>query len=286
MNNQVNLNNPRAQAIRALRESIPADSWSANAKYIAQLRSQIKRHPLFSNPIISVLNNEVLDLPAIKNIHLEYRHAIVQIFTDALLMAQFNTRQLEPRLHPGSKLAARFLLTLNILDEFGFSPGCDSSGYYQGNPSRAHYPLFEQLLDDLGVGMQERQSYQPSKFSDLVRFYLEASYGSYTSVIALLAVAEEQVIMFSPPLRNAVQALGFNVQSGYYHVHGVSSDKTADAFDDDHQDDLWYAVTQACVPQEYEQLSKICLEYCDLWQAFWDTQNASVQRQGASLACA
>ncbi len=36
--------------------------------------------------------------------HLEYRHAIVQIFTDALLMAQFQTKQLEPKLHSGAKM--------------------------------------------------------------------------------------------------------------------------------------------------------------------------------------
>jgi hypothetical protein len=34
----------------------------------------------------------------------------------------------------------RFLLNLNILDEFGFRPGFDQDGYYSGNPEYAHYP--------------------------------------------------------------------------------------------------------------------------------------------------
>ncbi len=31
---------------------------------------------------------------------------------------------------------------------------------------------------------------------------------------------------------------------GDYHVHGVSTDETAEAADDDHQDDLWFALAQ------------------------------------------
>ena len=55
----------------------------------------------------------------------------MQTFTDALLMAQFQTKQLEPRLHAGAKMFPRFLLSLNIFDEFGFRPGLDKDGYYQ-----------------------------------------------------------------------------------------------------------------------------------------------------------
>ena len=46
-------------------------------------------------------------------------------------MAQYQTKQLEPRLHAGAKMFPRFLLSLNIFDEFGFRPGADRDGYYQ-----------------------------------------------------------------------------------------------------------------------------------------------------------
>lgn len=126
---------------------------------------------------------------------MEYRHAIVQVFTDALLMAQFQTKQLEPKLHSGAKMFPRVLLSLNILDEFGFRPGTDQDNYYLGNPEYAHYPLYEDLLNDYGLNEQDRRSYHPSKIADQVRTFLESSYDSYIKVVALLAVAEEEVIL-------------------------------------------------------------------------------------------
>lgn len=268
----MNLHDPRKQAIDALQQSTPSEIWSTNSSNVEQLRSKIKQHPLARNAIIKLLNEGDLDFDAIKKIHLEYRYAIVQIFTDALLMAQFQTRQLEPRLHPGSKIIPRFLLTLNTLDEFGFTPGHDCNGYYKGNPSQAHYPLFENVLDSLGVSIQERQAYIPSPISQSVRSFLEDSYYDYVTTVALLAVAEEQVVLFSPPLRQATKAIGLNVSQGYYHVHGTTTDDDTEAADDDHQNDLWYAVIQACPPDKFWQLEKACLDYCNLWNEFWCVQ--------------
>ena len=266
---------PRERAINALKESVVPEVWASNHDFVTSLRSQIKQHTFVTNPIIDVLNEGTFHFSTIKKIHLEYRHAIVQVFTDALLMAQFQTRQLEPRLSPSSKIPARFLLTLNVLDEFGFQPGHDSADYYQGNPAYAHYPLFENVLNDLGVTIQERQAYAPSLRSAAVRNFLEASYSSYIEVVALLAVAEQQVIIYSPPLREATKAVGINVDHGYYHVHGVTSDGDTDAADDDHENDLWLALTQACVPEDYDLLRAICFEYCDLWNEFWNHQRSA-----------
>ncbi|MCP5927674.1 hypothetical protein NL327_27860, partial [Klebsiella pneumoniae] len=103
----------------------------------------------------------------------EYRHAIVQIFTDALLKAQFLTKQLEPKLHSGAKMYPRVLLSLNILDEFGFRPGLDKDNYYMGNPEYAHYPLYEDILNDFGITEQDRLTYHPTEIADQVRVFLE-----------------------------------------------------------------------------------------------------------------
>ncbi|WP_266156857.1 hypothetical protein [Dyella silvatica] len=201
----------------------------------------------------------------------------MQVFTDALLAAQLQSRQLEPRLHPGAKLVPRFLLTLNDLDEFGFRPGLDVDGYYRGNPAYAHYPLFERVLDDYEVTQQARKSYVPSQSSQSVREYLEHSYGSYIDVVVLLAAAEEEVILFSPPLREATRALGIDVSDGYYFVHGVSDDTMAEAADDDHENDLWLILTQALTPDQYPRVQALCLRYCDLWGQFWSYQLAQSQ---------
>ncbi|EOZ9167168.1 hypothetical protein KZJ56_003570, partial [Acinetobacter baumannii] len=99
------------------------------------------------------------------------------------------------------------------------------------------------------------------------------SYKDYKAVSALLAVAEEEVILYSPPLRKATSAVGIAVEGGgYYHVHGVSEDETAEAADDDHEEDLWFILMQACTEEDYTYLENLCLEYCDLWEKFWDVQ--------------
>lgn len=132
--------------------------------------------------------------------------------------------------------------------------------------------MFEDVLRDLGITKQERSEYVPSKIAAEVRSFLENSYSDYSAVAALLAVAEEEVILYSPPLRKATGAVGVNVETGYYHVHGVSSDETAEAADDDHEDDLWLILTQACTPEQYENLQAMCIKYCDLWDEFWTYQ--------------
>jgi hypothetical protein len=268
----IDLDQPRKKAIAAMQASVPAELWQQNAAFVQSLRQTIAAHPVARHVAIDILNRGELDAACMRRIHLEYRHAIVQIFTDALLAAQMQTRQIEPRLRPGAKLAPRFLITLNDLDEFGFRPGSDADGYYRGNPAYAHYPLFERVLDDYGISLEERRTYAPSRSARAVRTFLERSYRHYVSVTALLAVAEEEVVLFSPPLRAATRALGIDVSDGYYFVHGVSADETAEAADDDHENDLWLILTQALIPEQYARVEMLCLHYCGLWNRFWSFQ--------------
>lgn len=263
------LNNPRQQAIASMMASVSPETWEQNTHFTESLKQKIKQHPIHNNLIIEKLNAGEFNLDEIRNIHMEYRHAIVQIFTDALLMAQTQTRQLEPRLAPGSKMPPRFLLTLNILDEFGFQPGLDCTGYYQGNPKYAHYPLFERVLDDLNISCESRDNYSASDHSDALRIFLEASFDNYPLILALLAAAEEQVIIFSPPLRLATEAVNVNVDQGYYYVHGTSDHENTNANDDDHEDDLWAALNQACTPKDYPEIESKVLQYLDMWNDFW-----------------
>lgn len=274
-----NLDNPRKNAIDAMKASVPQDLWEKNLAFIDSLKNQIHSHPVSRHDAINALNNGAFDKEAMKIIHLEYRHAIVQIFTDALLMAQHLSLQLEPRLKPASKMPARFLLTLNVFDEFGFCPGADAHGYYKGNPSYAHYPLFEGVLDEFGITLTERVGYKPSGISTQVREFLQATYDDFAAVAALLAVAEEEVILYSPPLRRATGVVGLDVEGGYYNVHGTSEDEGAEANDDDHEDDLWYVLAQAMTPDRQDEIRALCMKYCDLWSDFWSRQTRLLNRQ-------
>jgi pyrroloquinoline quinone (PQQ) biosynthesis protein C len=266
------LNNPRQNALNAMRDSVLPEQWERNAKFTESLRRKIKDHAIRSHPAIEALEKGQFSINAIRQIHLEYRHAIVQLFTDALLMAQVQARQLEPRLRAGSKMAPRFLLTLNILDEFGFEAGLDSSGYYRGNPALAHYPLFENVLNDLGIDQHQREKYAPSKFARDLHDFLQKSFDDYSTVVALLAAAEEQVIIFSPALRSATSQVGVGVDRGYYHVHGTSEHENTNAHDDDHEADLWAALNQACTDDAHERLEVAVMTYLDMWYGFWSRQ--------------
>ncbi|MBL4880059.1 MAG: hypothetical protein JKX82_01925 [Oleispira sp.] len=269
----MNIDNPRESVIESIKTSLPQEEWDNNFQFVTELKNKIKSHSLMTNKTIGPLSSGLYPSDKIQTIHLEYRHAIVQIFTDALLMAQFQTRHLEPRMSAGAKMGPRFLLTLNILDEFGFTPGLDANNYYRGRHCLAHYNLYEKLLGELGILEQERLNFLPSKISTEVRLFLESSYDDYVGLLALMAVAEEQVILFSPVLRKSVESLGCDVSQGYYKVHGTTDDVDTDGADDDHEDDLWIAVAQACRPKDYVRITALCLEYCDLWNSFWDCQS-------------
>ncbi|HKJ87933.1 MAG TPA: hypothetical protein VKA48_05445 [Gammaproteobacteria bacterium] len=266
------LDNPRQQAKDAIRASVPPTLWEQNRVFAEELKETINNHRLIGHPAGRALADGQFTKEDLARIHLEYRHAGVKIFTDALLIAQLLTRQVETRLGPGSKMPARFLLTLNVLDEFGFRPGTDEGGYYRGSPDLAHYPLFEKLLDELGVGSEEREAHTPSPVADALHHNLEAAYQDLATLTLLLAIAEKQVVLFSPPMRAATQAVGIEVEGGYYDFHGTSDEEDWNAYDDDHEDDLWYILMQSLTPGQYQQVRAKAHHYLGLWAQFWDEQ--------------
>ena len=270
------LDNPRLQAINAMKASVDPDVWQENQAFISSLKDDLAKHPLTQHPIKLQLTTQKLSLQTVQQIHLDYRHAIVQVFTDALTMAMVQTRQLEPRLTPGAKIAPRFLLTLNTLDEFGFQPGLDKDAYYRGNPAFAHYPLFEGVLDELKLSPQARNTFKPSAEASELLDFMEDAFFNYKSILTLLAVAEIQVILFSPPLKKSAEYHKVSVDSGYYFVHGTNDDDTTEASDDDHEDDLWHALAQACTPADFQNLRDLALRYMDLWADFWNHQSALI----------
>lgn len=263
---------PRKKAVSALMRSVSKEAWEKNKAFTDKLREKIQSNVLAEHPVIEILNRGDLSKSCLQEIHMEYREAIVKVFTDALCMAIAQTRQLEPRLPPGSKMPPRFLLTLNTLDEFGFLPGLDAEGYYKGNPDYAHYPLFEDVLGELGITNADKLSFIASQEAVNTREYLENHFHKYHHILLLLAIAETQVIIFSPPLKAAAERKGINITSGYYNVHGTTYDKESDGADDDHEDDLWASLNQALTPADYDEIERVSSGYLTLWNKFWDKQ--------------
>jgi hypothetical protein len=265
------LKDPRQMAQAAIKQSIAPALWTKNEQFVLVLKDRLKIHPVLNHPLLEALTHGRFSQEQLKTIHLDYYHAIVEIFADALMAAQFQARQLEPRLMRGSKMYARFILGLNLLDECGFQPGITAQGNYCGNPDWAHYLLFEQVLDELGIGLTDRMEYVPSPAATALRQGLENSFEDFTAVVSLLAIAEA-AIAFTSSLRSNAQVAGLDVSQGFYQCHGFTSEEETGGHDDLHEDDLWYVLMQALTPDRYDEVAVLCDQYCNLWVTFYDAQ--------------
>lgn len=266
MCNVANNQSARHTAIDLLRNSIPKNIWNESENKLAGLKDEILAHPLFKHDIIEKLNNKFFNLEQVQDIHLEYQHSIVEIFTDALLMSQFQARQLDPKIFPTVKMYPRFLIAFNINDEFGLSSEHNS---YDDTPLNAHFCLFNRVLDDLSISKEKIEQYVCSQEANNLRTFLENTYSDYIKVVLALAIAEQQVITFSPPLKQSVKNLHIATDQGYYDVHGTTEDESISAADDLHEEDLWLLINQSLHLTDFEDVRKVAIEYCDLWYAFW-----------------
>ena len=265
----------RQNACNEMIASVGQQKWDENMQFLQGLISNVKNHKINQHPIVDSMQACDFSLQEMQTIHMEYR-AIVHIFTDALLMAQYQSRKIENVMKPGSKAYARFLLTLNTLDEFGFYYKIGEPCNFQGTPQRSHLILFENLMTDLSITDEDRQVFVPSPVTQKLKEYFLAAYDDYPLLLTLLAVAEEIVMIFSPVMRINTGALGIPVEKGYYQVHGVSDDEENDACDDFHQNDLWLILAQGAGGYDQDQLLANTDNFISLWEAFWTqdfTQN-------------
>lgn len=265
----------RQNAVNEMIATVGQKKWDENMHFMQSLISTVKKHKINQHPIVKEMQSCEFSLQEMQTIHMEYR-AIVHIFTDALLMAQYQSRKVENVMKPGSKAYARFLLTLNTLDEFGFYYKIGEPCNFQGTPQRSHLILFENLMTDMKISDNDRQVFTPSKVTQKLKNYFLAAYDDYPLLLTLLAVAEEIVMIFSPVMRDNTGALGIPVEEGYYQVHGVSEDEDNDACDDFHQNDLWLILAQGAGGYDRDQLIQNTKVFIDLWEDFWNqdfTQN-------------
>lgn len=265
----------RQNAVNEMIATVGQETWDKNMHFMQGLISTVKNHKINQHPIVEEMKSCEYSLQEMQTIHMEYR-SIVHIFTDALLMAQYQSRKVENVMKPGSKAYARFLLTLNTLDEFGFYYKIGEPCHFQGTPQRSHLILFEDLMTDMHITDQDRQEFVPSAITQKLKNYFLAAYDDYPLLLTLLAVAEEIVMIFSPVMRDNTGALGIPVEAGYYQVHGVSEDEENDACDDFHQNDLWLILAQGAGGYDKDQLLENTKIFIDLWEDFWTqdfTQN-------------
>ncbi|RDK97435.1 hypothetical protein C8D90_101885 [Enterobacillus tribolii] len=265
MENMEKLLSARQLGRDAIVVTIGKENYRRNYQFAKRLIDRIESHPLMSNPILSKMNGGEFDAHQMKVFHLEFYHAFAQVFTDAVIEALRSTTQLERRLGGRAKMAARFLLQLNLLDELGFQPGTGSDGGYNGQPSLAHYVQFFNTMEQLGMSEREVKAWLPMSSSVACRATFENTYGDYTQLIGLLAVAETVFHDFATPWAKSVGvATDIDVTTGYHSIH-VETD-TGESIEDGHSEDAWILFCQAITEDRYDEIT----QHVDLWLKVWN----------------
>jgi hypothetical protein len=259
---------PRNAGREAVKKSVSADLWEKNFAIRSTILETVRAHRIVSHPIINQLSSAEHDVSMQRFFHLEFRHAFAQIFTDALIRAMFTSSQLEPRLGAMGKVAARFLLQLNLLDELGFVSGEELASDYAGNPHYAHYVQFDSTLRQLGVSAADADAYIPSAAASACRATFESNYDDHVALTSVLAVSESVFTQFAGPWAKGVGAkTSIDVSGGYHSIH---VEKDGQFIDDDHSEDAWFVFQQAITPDRHDEILSRVSEWLDTWSSFLD----------------
>ncbi|ANS41643.1 hypothetical protein Q5A_005805 [Serratia inhibens PRI-2C] len=249
----------------AIAATVEKNNYQRNHKFAKRLIDRVESHPLMTNPILSKMNGGEFDLNQMKVFHLEFYHAFAQVFTDAVIEALSSAKQLEGRLGARAKMAARFLLQINLLDELGFHPGTGSDGSYNGQPALAHYVQFFNTIEQLGMSENEVKAWMPMSSSVACRATFENAYGDYPQLVALLAVAETVFHDFATPWAKSVDvATDIDVSRGYHSIHVET--ETGESIEDGHSEDAWILFCQAITEDRFEEM----VQRVDLWLKVWN----------------
>lgn len=261
-------NDPRGKGRKAVEETVPAEVWKKNRQFSEKLKALLVKHPLASHPLIEFLENEESSKKVQKIVHLEFGYAFAQIFTDAVVKAMFNCKDLEPRLGPKGKVSARFLWAINLMDEIGYIPSSDGENY-AGNPYAAHYYQYIQVFMSMGEDEKAILSYKPTDEAKDARRTFENQYSDYAKLATVLAMSESIFDKFAGPWANNVgRSTEVDVSQGYHTIH--VEDDHGDSIDDDHSEDGWTLFCQAITPDRYDEVEEEVRKWLDCWCQFAD----------------
>ncbi|QGW85543.1 hypothetical protein EAAEB30_02125 [Enterobacter asburiae] len=257
--------NTRQLGRDAIVATVDKHVYTENRAFANRLIDRIESHPLMRSPILAKMNSGEVDIQQMRVFHLEFYHAFAQVFTDAVIEALSAAKQLEAPLGAQAKMAARFLLQINLLDELGFHPGEDAEGNYNGQPALAHYVQFFTTIQQLGMTEHEVKSWLPMSSSLACRATFENAYGDYTQLVGLLAVAETVFHDFATPWAKGVdKATDIDVTKGYHSIHVES--ETGESIEDGHSEDAWLLFCQALTEDRYAEME----QRVDLWLKVWN----------------
>lgn len=263
-----NLENPREEGRQAVRATVAPDVWESNLNFTNKVEAMIAKHPISTHPLKEFFENETISEEKSLVLHLEFGVAFAQIFTDAVLMAMSQSKQMEQRLGPTAKVTARFLWCINLMDELGYVPG-NNGEHYRGNPFDAHYFLYVDMFKDMGGDIKDIVAHQATAESLAARATFTDHYDDYTYLTCVLALSESIFDGFAGSwAKNVERSTGVDTSKGYHTIH--VEDDEGESIDDDHSEDGWTLARQAIEPAQHIAIEEKVNEWLDTWYKFAD----------------
>lgn len=263
------IEDPRTSARQVVRDSVDAGLWNRNDAFTRKLVDTIKAHRLYSHPILKAWERNEFTAESMRMVHSEVRVAFAIVFTDALLRLAQTTTQIEPMVGPRAKMAARFLILLNVMDELGFKPNPAEAESFAGHPGHSHYWQLTETLEALGAPEETWASYVAAPESRVTRESIERNFGDHLRLATVLAVIETVFVPYYDPwARNTIAVCSSDIADGYHSIH--VGDAEGNSVDDDHSEDSWYIVRQALTPERYAEVETVTAEVLDVWNRFID----------------
>lgn len=267
---QTTIQDPRQAAREIVKASVDPKVWSENEACTRRLVEIICGHRLHRHPILDAFEQKEFTLESITLVHLEIRAAYLEVFAESLIRLMQTTSQLEYRLGARAKMAARFLIALNVMEELGFKPNPAGTETLYGHPSLSHYWQFTDAVTALGAPEETWRKQQPSPEAVAVRASLENAHDDHLRLAVVLAMIETVYMpYYGPWARNTLAVCkAVDVPNGYHTIH-VEND-AGEFVDDDHSEDSWYVVRQALTPERRGEIETLVGETLDLWAGFMD----------------
>ena len=263
------IDDPRRVSRQLIRDSVEPELWTRNERFTEKLADLIKSHRLYDHPVLAAFSRKEFSLASMVVVHMEVRVAFGQLFTDALIRLMQTATSLEDRLGARARLAARFLVQLNVMEELGYVPTPPGAEGFAGHPGKAHYWQLVDTLAALGAPEWTWKDYAAAPESLAVRETLTSNMHDHLRLAVVLAGIETAFIPYYGPWAvNTLAVSPVDISAGYHSIH--VEDEAGAAVDDDHSEDSWYVVRQAATPDRFDETEKLLAHVLDVWAAFID----------------
>jgi hypothetical protein len=263
------IENPREVSRQIVRESVDPQTWRKNLAFTHKLEAMIKASRLFNHPVIASFARKEFTLASMAIVHSEVRAGFAEHFGDALIRLMQTTGTLERRLGAKAKMAARFLIQLNVLEELGYKPTPLGKTGFCGHPGFSHYWQLLETLTALGEPEAAWAAYVPSPEALAARETLLGNFDDHLRLAVVLAGIETGFIPYYDPwAANTIAVSQTDISGGYHSIH--VEDASGAVVDHDHSEDSWYIVRQAATPDRYAEIEAFLADLLERWARFID----------------